>query len=338
MGVIHLQGSICNTVRAGSRGEKRMTAARPPAGWYPDPGGSGSLRYWDGSSWTHHLFEADDGDTRASFVSEKPSGSVIEDPTAGGSLPQGSPANSRRKGLSRPMAAVVGAGAIVGVAALILVQVLPASQGLDPKEWCPKVSALIKIREEQIMARRYADLSRYTISNYQRDVVEPEAEAARQENQVKDDFFTDPGIYELQMGIVRELRRKAQAAREDTEQARDKLPGYEQKANALLLREFGLYGEVAKEAPGRVAEPIARITSTAKQIRTEAEADKRSADSMRTEEIVDRRTERAQRKKRVLKEEGRKINGYSKNYCRTKLPPAGFFALGDPRSLYDLEE
>lgn len=29
-----------------------------PAGWYPDPDGSGGQRYWDGDSWTEHLAPA----------------------------------------------------------------------------------------------------------------------------------------------------------------------------------------------------------------------------------------------------------------------------------------
>ena len=31
-----------------------MTVVTPP-GWYPNPDGSRSMRYWDGSAWTEHL-------------------------------------------------------------------------------------------------------------------------------------------------------------------------------------------------------------------------------------------------------------------------------------------
>lgn len=30
-------------------------AARPAAGWFPDPGGGPALRWWDGERWTEHL-------------------------------------------------------------------------------------------------------------------------------------------------------------------------------------------------------------------------------------------------------------------------------------------
>ena len=37
------------------RYHRRMATDLPPAAWYPDPGGSGYLRYWDGAAWTEHL-------------------------------------------------------------------------------------------------------------------------------------------------------------------------------------------------------------------------------------------------------------------------------------------
>ena len=32
-----------------------MSDSGPPAAWYADPGGSGGLRYWDGTAWTEHV-------------------------------------------------------------------------------------------------------------------------------------------------------------------------------------------------------------------------------------------------------------------------------------------
>lgn len=34
--------------------ETYSTHSLPPAGWYPDPDGGASVRYWDGAHWTDH--------------------------------------------------------------------------------------------------------------------------------------------------------------------------------------------------------------------------------------------------------------------------------------------
>lgn len=58
-----------------------MTTPPTPAGWYPDPDGSGGRRYWDGSAWTEHRSP---GAHAAPEPSERPAATqppVSEQPT-----------------------------------------------------------------------------------------------------------------------------------------------------------------------------------------------------------------------------------------------------------------
>lgn len=36
------------------RSRRTKEPALPPAGWHPDPWGSGDLRWWDGQAWSGH--------------------------------------------------------------------------------------------------------------------------------------------------------------------------------------------------------------------------------------------------------------------------------------------
>lgn len=48
-----------------------------PAGWYPDPAGSGNLFYWDGSKWTGDVRAAESRTTRNRRAISMPRGLVI---------------------------------------------------------------------------------------------------------------------------------------------------------------------------------------------------------------------------------------------------------------------
>ena len=49
-GIFGIMGPM---VSAGD-GALKVSVALPPPGWYPDPAGYGSIRWWSGSQWTHH--------------------------------------------------------------------------------------------------------------------------------------------------------------------------------------------------------------------------------------------------------------------------------------------
>ena len=55
-----------------------MTTPPTPAGWYPDPDGSGGQRYWDGSQWTEHRSPAAPEPTEPPLPAEPP---ASEQPT-----------------------------------------------------------------------------------------------------------------------------------------------------------------------------------------------------------------------------------------------------------------
>src|SRR5690349_23884053 len=59
-----------------------MTTPPTPAGWYPDPDGTGGQRYWDGAAWTEHRSPAVEAPQPASEPAAPSQPAVSEQPTA----------------------------------------------------------------------------------------------------------------------------------------------------------------------------------------------------------------------------------------------------------------
>ena len=62
-----MQCSSCgHDFRAAAQGPQQPVGygQQPPAGWMPDPSGSGQLRWWDGQQWSNHTQQSESLPTR----------------------------------------------------------------------------------------------------------------------------------------------------------------------------------------------------------------------------------------------------------------------------------
>jgi hypothetical protein len=101
-----------------------VTTPATPAGWYPDPDGSGGQRYWDGSGWTEHRSPAPEEPeptaqpAAASHESGVGPTSVIHLDSMPSEQPSGAPHDTGRRNL------IIGFGAACAVLLAVLVAVV----------------------------------------------------------------------------------------------------------------------------------------------------------------------------------------------------------------------
>jgi Domain of unknown function (DUF4352)/Protein of unknown function (DUF2510) len=100
-----------------------VTTPATPAGWYPDPDGSGGQRYWDGSGWTEHRSPATEEPAQSQPAAASPESdagptSVIYLDSMPSEQPSGAPRDTRRRNL------IIGFGAACAVLLAVLVAVV----------------------------------------------------------------------------------------------------------------------------------------------------------------------------------------------------------------------
>lgn len=90
---------MSDSTAAGSTG----ASSTAPAGWYPDPAGSGQLRWWDGAGWSEHVHPVPDAAAGAPAEAAAPTATAADSvaPATGASAPAGatSAAAAQRPGL-----------------------------------------------------------------------------------------------------------------------------------------------------------------------------------------------------------------------------------------------
>jgi uncharacterized RDD family membrane protein YckC len=110
------------------------SAPRPGPGWYPDPGGSGSLRYFDGTAWTPHTAPPPPWYTQSPYgynpwAAPPWKGAQLGRPGSG----PGALANPGRRLAARLLDALVMLPVLAALLAIALSLVIPRAGPMFPK-------------------------------------------------------------------------------------------------------------------------------------------------------------------------------------------------------------
>ncbi|GAA1824777.1 DUF2510 domain-containing protein [Agromyces salentinus] len=167
-----------------------MSQPATPAAWYPDPAGSGQLRYWDGTQWTEHLAPVP-GTVPTETVTQAPASDPAQALATGAQQP-----GRRRRGL---LIGGIATGAAIALVAGTLTVVAVTQAGGSPSnvagvenlddryEWTQPMLGLERNHHFEVPAA-------YDLDAIAPDYVEPDPETGYYDRAFAVAVYTDPAL------------------------------------------------------------------------------------------------------------------------------------------------